>query len=60
MDRKSKHFVLDTDMKVIIDTLTNEEAGQLFKALFTYVTNGKEPNLSPRLALAFAVIEKYL
>ena len=40
---KKDSFVLYTDQKAVIDKLSNEQAGQLIKAIYTYVDTGQLP-----------------
>ncbi len=57
MNRKS--FVLYLDQKEIIDTLTDEQAGKLIKAIYSYC-EGTDPELDPVLRLAFIPIKQTL
>ena len=51
-DKKS--FILYKDQKEVIDELTDEEAGKLFKAIYQYNDN-KEVNLAAYLVLCACV-----
>ena len=56
MEKKS--FILYVDTAKQVDFLTDEEAGQLFKALFRYVSDGKEFVTDNRtLAIVFSAIK---
>ena len=48
---KKDSFVLYTDQKAVIDKLSNEQAGQLIKAIYTYVDTGQLPKLDITLDL---------
>mgnify|MGYP006872974541 CR=1 FL=1 len=55
---KLKTFLLYAEAAPQIDLLSNEEAGQLFKALFRYVADGSELATDNRvLAMTFAVFK---
>ena len=55
---KLKTFLLYAEAAPQIDLLSNEEAGQLFKALFHYVADGEELVTNNRvLAMTFAVFK---
>ena len=55
---KLKTFLLYAEAAPQIDLLSNEEAGQLFKALFHYVADGEELVTDNRvLAMTFAVFK---
>lgn len=44
-------FILYTDQKAVIDKLSNEQAGQLIKAIYSYVDTGQLPELNMTLDL---------
>jgi len=46
-------FLLSKDQKEIIDELTNEEAGIIFKAIYEYEITKKEPKLDKILKIVF-------
>ena len=48
---KKDSFVLYTDQKAVIDKLSNEQAGQLIKAIYTYIETGQLPTLDMTLDL---------
>lgn len=55
-------FVLYTDWEDIIDELTDEEVGKLFKAIFAYVSHGDISHFDGRsgLGVAFKTIRKQI
>ena len=54
-------FILYVDTGQQIDTLPDDEAGALFKAIFHYAGAGERPqNLSPAAAMAFGFIQMQL
>ena len=57
---KKKSFVLYNDYINHIDKLSDEEAGQLFKAIFHYVEFHEEPELSDKAEMAFSFISAQL
>jgi len=52
-----KSFILYQDQEEIIDSLTNEKAGRLFKAIFDYA-RGDKPNLGQNLSIVFISIRQ--
>ena len=50
--KESKSFILHKDSLDILNELTDEQAGQLFKAIWLY-QNGEQIELSPLLRIAF-------
>lgn len=57
-DNASKGFLVYYDSKIIVDRLSDSEAGKLFKALFAYATEGIDADFeaAPVLAMAFDVM----
>lgn len=55
-ENQNKSFVLYTDYAKHIALLTNEETGELLKALFEYVEFGKQPGFSGALMMCFSFI----
>ena len=53
MENKSPGFVLERNQKTIIEELTNEEAGIIFKAIYEYETTKQEPKLDKFLRVVF-------
>lgn len=53
MSKKSPGFILEKDQKIIIDELSNEEAGIIFKAIYEYETTKEEPYLDKTLKIVF-------
>lgn len=62
MERKGKHnsFVLYTDYSQHVARLSNEEAGELLKALFAFVETGELPELSGSLGMCFSFISSQI
>ena len=52
-NKKAPGFILERDQKEIIDELTNEEAGIIFKAIYDYETTKQEPKLDKSLRIVF-------
>lgn len=46
---EKRTFILSTDREEDIDILTDEEAGQIFKAILKYISRGQEPEFEDRL-----------
>lgn len=55
-----KSFLLFNDLEEPVNSLSDEEAGQLFKAIFEYQNGGLKRELSPRVMLAFSFIKQQL
>lgn len=55
-----KSFVLYCDYEQHIALLNDEDAGKLFKAIFTYIKTNKVPELSPVSLMAFSFIRSQL
>ena len=53
-------FILYLEQKQIFEMLTNEEAGQLIKAIFEYEDTGQIVNLDRSLQIAFLPIKSAL
>ncbi len=51
--KKAIGFLLEFDQKEIVDELTNEEAGIIFKAIYEYETTREEPKLNKTLKIVF-------
>lgn len=51
--KKQLAFLLQKDQKIIVDELTNEEAGIIFKAIYEYEETKKEPKLQKTLRIVF-------
>ena len=52
-NKKAMGFILEKDQKAIINELTNEEAGIIFKAIYDYETTKQEPKLDKSLRIVF-------
>lgn len=58
---KKKAFLLYSDISDAVKELSDEAAGQLFKAIFFYVDTGEPPNIAdPTAKVAFAFIKSKL
>lgn len=53
----SDSFILYTSYYALIDGLTDEQLGQLTRAIFLYARDGKTINLEPVVRMAFAFIK---
>lgn len=53
-------FILFTEQKEVFENLSDEQAGQLIKAIFGYIDNGEEPQLDITLKMAFIPIRQNL
>ena len=56
-EKKATGFVLEKSQKEIIDELTDEEAGIIFKAIYEYENTGEEPKLEKTLRIVFKQIK---
>ena len=57
---KKKSFLLYTEHKELIEQLSSEQAGELFKGLFDYVLTGEVPDLDPLSKMAFISVRQDL
>ena len=57
---QQKVFLIEKNQKEIIDELTDEEAGIIFKAIFEYVETRKTPNLEKTLKIVFKQFKQKL
>ena len=53
-------FIMYQEQKEIFDTLSDNEAGKLIKAIFEYESTGQSPKLSKTLNLVFIPIKNSL
>ena len=53
MKKNAPGFILEKDQKIIIEELSNEEAGIIFKAIYEYETTKEEPLLDKTLKIVF-------
>ena len=56
---KKKSFLLYQDQEEVVNSLTDAQAGQLFKAIFKY-NKGEDPQLDPILKIVFIPIRQAL
>ena len=57
---KPKYFQIFNDNDKIVNILSNEDAGRLFKALFAFVNSGTEPDFSDNSALYITYTKGHL
>lgn len=58
---KKNNFILYKDFKSTIDLLTDEQAGKLIKAVFSYVNGRVEPNFTDgAITIAFSILKTQL
>ena len=57
MKKNAPGFILEKDQKIIIDELSNEEAGIIFKAIYEYEATKEEPPLDKTLKIVFKQIK---
>lgn len=57
MKKNAPGFILEKDQKIIIDELSNEEAGIIFKAIYEYEATKEEPHLDKTLKIVFKQIK---
>ena len=57
MKKNAPGFILEKDQKIIIDELSNEEAGIIFKAIYEYEATKEEPALDKTLKIVFKQIK---
>ena len=55
---EAKSFVVYDDIVEILDALTDEEVGQLFRGMVNYHMTGEEPSFSGALKLAFIPVRQ--
>lgn len=53
-------FILFTEQKEVFENLSDEQAGQLIKAIFNYIDTGQVPQLELTLKMAFIPIRQNL
>lgn len=57
---KKESFILFNEQMEVFEALTNEQAGELLKAIFKYETKGILPNFDGMLKIAFIPIKQQL
>lgn len=60
MEMKNSSFLLYLSTAEDLHDLTDEECGQLFRAVFDYAAEKKQPHLSPLVMMAFRHIRQYM
>ena len=56
MQKDANTILLFTDQRVAIDYLSDDDAGQLFKAIYAYADEGNMPNFNGPMMSLFTVI----
>lgn len=59
-DKDQKGFIVYGDTKAVIDELTDEQAGRLFRGMLEYFVNGNEPEFSDVLKFVFIPIRQQM
>lgn len=60
MANKKNRFYLYTEYESFTDDMTNEEAGELFKAILRYENGGEVESVSPEIKAAWSFIKRRL
>lgn len=60
MSKDQKGFIVYGDIGTVIDELSDEQAGQLFRGMVKYFTEGKEPKFSGILKFVFIPIKQQM
>ncbi len=60
MSKDQKGFIVYGDIKAVIAELTDEQAGQLFRGMVTYFTDGKAPKFAGILKYVFIPIKQQM
>lgn len=60
MAKEQKGFVIYGDTEVVVDRLTDEEAGQLLKGMLAYFNSGEVPDFSGVLEFVFIPIRQQM
>ena len=55
-----KSFVIYMKSEKLVNKLTDEQAGKLFKSIFRYMANGELPEMDLATEMAFTAIQDYL
>lgn len=59
-DKDQKGFIVYGDTKAVVDELTNEQAGELFRGMLNYFVDGTDPEFSDVLKIAFIPIRQQM
>lgn len=60
MSTEQKGFIVYKDLHAVVDELTDEQAGQLFKGMIAYSANGTEPKFDGILKFVFIPIKQQM
>ena len=60
MAKEQKGFIIYGDIEVVVDRLSDEEAGQLLKGMVTYFNTGAEPDFDGILEFVFIPIKQQM
>lgn len=60
MSTEQKGFIVYKDLHAVVDELTDEQAGQLFKGMIAYSANGTEPKFDGVLKFVFIPIKQQM
>ena len=56
----SEAFIILKEHKIYIDKLSNEETGELFKAIFEYTSNGNITGMSDKVDIIFEIFKSVI
>ena len=59
-DKDQKGFIVYGDTKAVVDELTDEQAGRLFRGMLEYFVDGNEPEFSDVLKFVFIPIRQQM
>ena len=59
-DKDQKGFIVYGDTKAVVDELTDEQAGQLFRGMLEYFVDGDDPEFSDVLKFVFIPIRQQM
>ena len=60
MSKEQKGFIVYGDTKALADELTDEQLGQLFRAMLTYFTDGKAPKFAGVLKFVWITVRQQM
>ena len=60
MSKDQKGFIVYGDIKAVVDELTDEQTGQLFKGMVGYFTDGKAPKFTGILKFVWITIKQQM
>ncbi len=59
-EKRATWFKMFLHQKSVVDAVSDEEAGQAIKAIFTYFASGEVPNMTKPAFLVFVAIKPYV